>query len=939
MYSGFMLSHCRPVGTIEAQGRCNRAVAELRAVGCRPWRLLLLVIVFGCGLAAQAPFALCRTSLRYFDSRAGLPSDTVHALHLDATGRLWAGTYDGPAYFTGRGWEPLNLPPESTSRHIRVILQTRDGAHWFGTQAGGLWRLQAGNWTHFGKGSGLPVDRINCLLETFGHDGESSLWVGTHGGGIAHLSKGAWTTDTKAQGLAGNTIWKLVETLGAEGRKQIWVGAQEGLSLYRDGAWRQVGPAEGFRGGTVNDLVVAKDKGGQLNVWVACWGFGMARWDGRAWTHFEPSSGFPSRFPSSLCVTQEPEKDSTVWAGTFDNDLLTYSGQGWQRLDRKHGSPGTGIYTMLSIPQGKPTLLMGTRGAGVAFLDLGAWRTLDEQLGLPSSEVSAFAESKEAFWIGTARGLVRFQGGRAQVENLGPDLLASFVYGLHVSQAASGQENLWAATLQGLLIREQGRWHRVQGGPVLDKKVIGFLDTAPLGGRPTLWVGTGGGLASFQDGRWQTHLTIPLISCLATTQDPDGEPIVWVGTNGQGLGCYRGGTWTWLGVEAGLPNLDINGLAVTRSRNGSQWLWIAAQGGSLTRLPVDHPGVRFEVFTSGTTPGLVVEKVSGLIADRAGYLYAPSAKGMMRLQLVERGGAPVPVLVENFTVEDGLPCNALASNYTFLDRQGRIWIGSPRGAAVLDPALETPLPPVPVLRIHKVRIGHRELTQVEHLSLDYREKNLAFEFNAPTFHRQEDTRFQTQVLGLETEPSPWLAEGRRDMTGLPAGQYELLVRARDFLGRESTPLRIPFRVQPPPWLTSWAYLAYALFLAGTARALHGWRTRRLRQQNLTLQAAVQERTAVILTQTRDLEESNVELTRLNTDKERLIDDLQGALREVDTLQGLLPICAYCKKIRNDQGFWDQMEHYISCHSRATFSHGVCPECQAQVREEIEQLKE
>ena len=48
--------------------------------------------------------------------------------------------------------------------------------------------------------------------------------------------------------------------------------------------------------------------------------------------------------------------------------------------------------------------------------------------------------------------------------------------------------------------------------------------------------------------------------------------------------------------------------------------------------------------------------------------------------------------------------------------------------------------------------------------------------------------------------------------------------------------------------------------------------------------------------------------------------------EVNSLRGLLPICAYCKKIRNDKNYWEQIEVYISSHTDALFSHGICPEC-------------
>ena len=61
-------------------------------------------------------------------------------------------------------------------------------------------------------------------------------------------------------------------------------------------------------------------------------------------------------------------------------------------------------------------------------------------------------------------------------------------------------------------------------------------------------------------------------------------------------------------------------------------------------------------------------------------------------------------------------------------------------------------------------------------------------------------------------------------------------------------------------------------------------------------------------------------------RDKLITELQKALSEVKTLQGFLPICSYCKKIRDDKGYWNQIESYIHQHSDAEFSHGICPEC-------------
>ena len=69
-----------------------------------------------------------------------------------------------------------------------------------------------------------------------------------------------------------------------------------------------------------------------------------------------------------------------------------------------------------------------------------------------------------------------------------------------------------------------------------------------------------------------------------------------------------------------------------------------------------------------------------------------------------------------------------------------------------------------------------------------------------------------------------------------------------------------------------------------------------------------------------------------------VRELEAALSSVKTLQGLLPICSYCKKIRNDRNYWQQVEGYICEHSAAQFSHGICPECYHQfVQPELDRL--
>jgi PAS domain S-box-containing protein len=69
-----------------------------------------------------------------------------------------------------------------------------------------------------------------------------------------------------------------------------------------------------------------------------------------------------------------------------------------------------------------------------------------------------------------------------------------------------------------------------------------------------------------------------------------------------------------------------------------------------------------------------------------------------------------------------------------------------------------------------------------------------------------------------------------------------------------------------------------------------------------------------------------ERKRLEAEREQLIADLRKALEKIKTLKGLIPVCAWCKKVRDDKGYWEELEHYIREHTDADFTHGICPDC-------------
>jgi hypothetical protein len=92
----------------------------------------------------------------------------------------------------------------------------------------------------------------------------------------------------------------------------------------------------------------------------------------------------------------------------------------------------------------------------------------------------------------------------------------------------------------------------------------------------------------------------------------------------------------------------------------------------------------------------------------------------------------------------------------------------------------------------------------------------------------------------------------------------------------------------------------------------------------------------LITLQRDSVKKNNQLEKLRRELGERVAELEATLLRVKQLEGIIPICSYCKKIRDDQNSWQQLETYISKHSEAMFSHGACPDC---LEKQLNMLKE
>jgi signal transduction histidine kinase/ligand-binding sensor domain-containing protein len=847
--------------------------------------LALVVLLFGArfawseGALSHSPdvFSSARPPLRFFGEREGLPNSTVYSLMEDRRGRLWAATQDGVARHSGRAWVTLNLPPERLTNFVRTLLETPDGAFWFATETGGLWRLHRGQWSHFDKAGGFPSDRINALHLEEEPGAPYSLYVGTSAG-IARFRAGVWSYTGPESGLPSTWVWRFSRLAGLDGRSRLLAATFSGFLELAGDAWVPYREIPGLEHHEVNDIREVRHPDGHREWWISAWGRGLLRWDGRKLELLDPARGFPSRFPVTLCTTQDKEGHPIIWAGTFDSGLVWISRGTVHVLDTDRGLPSDGIYSLLAPASGRPTIWVGFRGGGLASLDLSGWHGLDRQTGLPADEVRAFAETRggrgESIpWVATSRGIVHFSNGRWRTEGRKEGLPADRIESLCASLDG---KSLWAGTQGGLAKRGEGRWRVVPLGVSLkDSRVLCLRETRDEGGQAVLWAGTESGLVRLDASGSRLFTTadgLPsnLIYALLETRDEAGERTLWVGTRGGGVAALQKGRWRCFGQAEGIPNLGVFALQEHHTEDGRRWIWAGTFGGGVARLDLANLASRWEVFNTKNLPGLPSDTVVRIETHGERRLYLSTQRGVVRLSFGQGAEAARPREVEVFTPGDGLSPVSTSYGASMVDRAGRIWVATYRGAAIFDPAAELPPPPVAVLNLDGIRVAENYRSGHEGLDFKHWERPLLFEFGLVSHHREEDNRYQTQLLGDEQEPTPWGPEGRRELTALASGRYILRIWAKDYRGRISGPLDVPLRIRPAPWASPWAYLCYGLSGAGLLFLAHRLRLRILQQRNRILQARIQEATA--------------ELARMNEDKSHFMalaaHDLRSPLNAI-----------------------------------------------------------
>jgi diguanylate cyclase (GGDEF)-like protein len=839
--------------------------------------LALLLFAGTQAFALDPARALTQARLSVWTSESGLPQNTIGAIVQTRDGYLWMGTEEGLVRFDGLRFvvSDRQSAPGLRSAFISSLFEAPDGTLWIGTYGGGLYRLRNGRIEAFHPEL-LGADRIREMHAT----ADGAIFIATAGGGLLRIDGEKVTRFTTRHGLPTGRIWAM-EDDGAGG---LWV-ATHGGGVVR---WRDARVLQRIttREGLPNELAraVLRDPDGTL--WIGTDGGGVAVWrDGAVVRVLTTADGLPSNLIRSL----HRDADGSLWIGT-DGGLARWRGVRAEILRVTDGLPSPIVRTVIEDREG--SLWVGTAG-GVVRLSDTRFLSFTRKEGLSVDGIRAILEgSNGRMWAGTETGgLCALQPGPVQCFTTADGLPHETVYAL----ANSRDGSLWVGTDGGGVARlRDGRFVEtidVRRGGLPNDRVRALVETAD----GALWISTTSGVTRVHEGKTTRVKELEDRQLRPLLALPDGTLLA--GTDGAGLWrvSEQGARATRIaGVGHGLESDRVFSLTADAEGGG---VWIGTSGGGLGRLDLATGAVRSLTRRDGLHDDVVFQVVD---EGRGRDLWLTSNRGLYRVSrdrvLAAMKGTPSDLSGVVYGTADGMPsaeCNA-AFPAAIRGRDGRLWVATSRGVAVVDPRANTRNTVPPPVHVEEALIDGSP-APAGPLRVPPGTQRLDVRYTALSLRAPERVTFRYMLEGYDRD---WVAAGANRIahyTKLAPGDYTFRVSATNEDGvRSNGEATLGVTVDPRWFETWWArLLAVALIVPAI------WGAVRLRLA--ALRARKNEEVARAYDDVRrlaaELEETNRQLAIANVRLRGLsyVDGLTGVANRRRFDEALEEACATARE--------------------------------------------
>jgi ligand-binding sensor domain-containing protein len=794
----------------------------------------------------------------------GLPSNAVNVGFQGHDGYLWLGTSAGLFRFDGVNFKLVNTNPVNSDaiQTIAALCMTKDSSLWVGTAYHGLLRIKNKKVTFIDPSVDPSIGIISNQIRVFLESRAGNLWIGTSFGLYKYTPGRFFTVPINP-----NFITALAEdSLG-----RIWVGTHMGVRIFNDVPSNQVDSIT-TTNGLPHNMVSALYSDRRGNIWIGTYD-GLVCWNNNKITLYRSIAGLAENRITAICE----DHDHNLWFGTYRGISRLTNGK-WSIFNEQDGLSNNHVLSMIEDDEG--SLWISTIEGLNRFKDVNV-TTYTTKEGLANDNISSVAETIDGniYFLSDASGTITC------IKNNQTSIIAQTPVG---AATVTRDGSLWIGQSGILYHMKDGKitkYDTSKGIPMNwisaltedDKSLILHIDRI--------------GIRRFINGRIQPYLmkdgkqypSTEYVSCFL--YQPNG--ILWVGTTG-GLVKIHDGVSTLYRQAEGLAGYWI--MSIFDDKKGN--LWFSSPDGI-----THYKDGKFTPITFKN--GLFTNEIYCILCDDSGNVWMSSPRGIGCIKKDEVdnfiGGRTNSIHTQVYSTADGMKSDECFGGWQpagWKTHDGHIWFATKKGAVMIDPKTfkQNMLPP-PVL-IEEMVADQKIVPLDQFVNLSPGKENLEFHYTALSFLVPERVLFKYLLEGYDHE---WVNAGTRRVayyTNLPPGQYRFCVMAcnNDGVWNE-TGTSYAFRLEPHFYQTYWFYGLLTVMVVGVGFGMYRVRVWQLLKREKELKESVDE-----------------------------------ALSNIKVLGGLIPICAHCKKIRDDKGYWDQLEKYIQTHSEAQFTHGICPDC-------------